>query len=170
MISRAPKSDGEPHDHHYVPRGFLRQWCGPDNQLVRMYRKNGKIRCRRIAPKGVASANDLYNLRDIGISPAVFLTLFTLEQRFGARLNEYNFEKTLMQEIDDRGIAAHRKLLEKGSKGLNSNTVFDLLRFIYILGASEPRLSGSRPGSGDQPPRKITFRARLARKPTPQRR
>lgn len=137
-MSTSQKSDGEPHDHHFVPRGFLRQWCGPDNQLAHIFRKDGEIRCRRIGPKGVASRRDLYNLRDIGISRAVFLTLFTLEQKFGARLDEYNFEKTLMQEIDDRGIAAHRKFLEKGTAALDPDTLHDLLRFIFILGARNP--------------------------------
>jgi Protein of unknown function (DUF4238) len=137
-MSIARRSDGEPHDHHYVPRGFLRQWCGADKQLAHIYRDHGRIRCRRIGPKGVASKHDLYNLRDIGISPAVFLTLFTLEAKFGVKLDERNFEKTLMQEIDTRGIAAHRKFLQDSKAASNSDTLYDFLRFIYILGARNP--------------------------------
>jgi hypothetical protein len=130
--------DGDPHDHHFVPRGFLRQWCGTDNQLSRIYRGYGKLHCRRIGPKGVASDDDLYNLRDTGISPAVFLAIFTLEAKFGTNLTEYNFEKTLMQEIDTRGIAAHKKFLTDNNAPNDQGALYDLLRFIYVLGARNP--------------------------------
>src|SRR5262245_34830862 len=133
------QADGKPHDHHFVPRGFLRQWCGDDNQLAHIHRGyRGEIRCKRIGPKGVASKDDLYNLRDVGTSPAVSLALFTLEQKFGANLEERNFELTLMQDIDDRGVGAHRKFLTDKNAPHDPDTLYDLLRFIYILGARNP--------------------------------
>jgi hypothetical protein len=129
----------EPRDHHFVPQAFLRQWCGPDRRLCRMYKAYGKLQCRRNSPRSLAFKRDLYYIKEPGESLSVLLTLFVLGEKFKRRTGEYNFEKTLMQEIDDRGLKAHRKFLTDPNAHADENALYDLLRFIYILRARNPK-------------------------------
>jgi hypothetical protein len=137
-MSKAAPIDPEPHDHHFVPQGFLKQWCGNDNQLCRIRKERGKIHCRRIGPKGVAFRKDLYNLKDLGDSAAVSLTLLVLIAEHGRPVNELNFEKDLMLEIDTRGLQAHRKFLVDPRAPVDTQALYDLLRFLYVLRARNP--------------------------------
>lgn len=137
-MSKSPKVDSEPHDHHFVPQGFLKQWCGPDNQLCRITKRYNKVHCRRIGPKGVAFRRDLYNLKDLGESAAVGLTLLVLAAKHGREVENLNFEKDLMHEIDTRGIQAHQKFLEDVRAPADQQALYDLLRFLYVLRARNP--------------------------------
>src|ERR1700748_2297505 len=129
----------EPRDHHFVPQAFLRGWCGQDHRLCRMYKAYGKLRCRRHAPRSVAFRRDLYYIKEPEETLSLFLTMSVLGEKFNRTMEEYNFEKTLMQEIDNRGLKAHRKFLTDPNARSDQDALYDLLRFMYLLRARNPK-------------------------------
>jgi hypothetical protein len=104
-----------------------------------MYKAYGKLRCRRHAPRSVAFRRDLYYIKEPGETLSLFLTMFVLGEKFDRTMEEYNFEKTLMQEIDNRGLKAHRKFLTDPNARSDQDALYDLLRFMYLLRARNPK-------------------------------
>lgn len=130
----------EPHNHHFVPRGFLRQWAADGTHIVRIFCRHGRTISQKASTKQVAYSRDLYNIKDPGDSLAVFLMITNYAMQHGVMLTDWNFEKSLMKEIDDSGLKAHRAVLEDAAAMANETIMTDLLRFLYVLNARNPKM------------------------------
>jgi Protein of unknown function (DUF4238) len=137
--TRKSRQRSEPRRHHFVPRGFLRQWCADGKTLHRFRRTPNGLAHDRIDPRHTAFAENLYNIRSpYRDSLTIQLVLNILEDRFGELVTDLNLELSLMDEVDRRGIEAQRKFLARpiaGADPPDQEMIYDLLRFLYLLSA-----------------------------------
>ncbi|MFQ6759568.1 DUF4238 domain-containing protein [Desulfovibrionaceae bacterium CB1MN] len=74
--------------HHFIPRFYLRAWCGEQRQLW-VYGRNrvGKLFLKRRPDKAVGYVEDLYALRPEGVHPALDYAPDAIERDFFSRLD-----------------------------------------------------------------------------------
>jgi hypothetical protein len=66
-----------PHNHHFIPAFFLKQWAGPDGKLVEYSIKHEKVIAKRVGPNATGYEYDLYAFPDLPAETAQFI-----EQKF----------------------------------------------------------------------------------------
>jgi hypothetical protein len=66
-----------PHNHHFIPAFFLKQWAGPDGKLVEYTIKHGRLISKHVSQASTGYEYDLYALNELPPESAQFI-----EQRF----------------------------------------------------------------------------------------
>ena len=56
---------GEPRDHHFIPKFFLKSWCDKNGQLIEYTKKNGKLIAKPVGPGGTGFQRDAYAFPDL---------------------------------------------------------------------------------------------------------
>jgi hypothetical protein len=78
-----------PHDHHYIPVFYLKQWCSPNTKkLVEYSIKHGKLIVKSVGPRSTGFQTDLYSFPELPPDLAQHL------------------EKVFMQYLDDAAARA----------------------------------------------------------------
>ena len=113
---------GQPIDHHFIPRFFLRPWCGEDGKLTCFAMKHGRLCVDRYTPAQVAKQAYLYSLH--GVSP---------EQ---AQL----IETDILRPIDNAAAPIQKVLLNTTVVNLTAKQREDWGRFMLSLRARTPHI------------------------------
>ena len=51
---------GEPRDHHFMPRFFLKAWCDDSGKLIEYTKKNDKLISKSVGPGATGFQRDAY--------------------------------------------------------------------------------------------------------------
>jgi hypothetical protein len=66
-----------PHDHHFIPAFYLRQWCGHTGKLIEYTIKHGKLIPKPVGPDATGYEFDLYAFPELPLDQSQFI-----EQKF----------------------------------------------------------------------------------------
>lgn len=84
----------QPRKHHYIPRFYLKKWCGADGRLERYTKYGNKIAHRRVHPNATGWKKGLYDISDAPEDSRAIL------------------ETHFFQILDDKAAPAFKKLNE----------------------------------------------------------
>ncbi|MEH2683224.1 DUF4238 domain-containing protein [Rhizobium leguminosarum bv. viciae] len=107
--------------HHFLPRSYLREWCGSDHKFTRFSRdRRGAFSAKRYGPESVGGRQDLYALQSVPVS-----------QKQSLELEEF-------QRIDENAVVPLRLLRNGGiPKDNKARLDWSTLVFSLILRAPE---------------------------------
>ena len=111
----------EPRKHHYIPKFYLKNWCGADARLICYKRVPSGIIHERISPKSTAYEKDLYTLAHL-----------PEDLRQG-------IEKDVTADVDNRAAEALRKMVaDKSAKSLTTADRLGWAQFVVSLPIRNP--------------------------------
>lgn len=113
---------GQPIDHHYIPRFFLRPWCGADGKLTCYSVKHARLCVDRYTPAQVAKQAYLYSLQGVSDEQAQII------------------ETDILRPIDDAAAPIHKLLLNDSSPNLSARQREEWGRFLRSLRARTPHI------------------------------
>lgn len=113
---------GQPIDHHFIPRFFLRPWCDADGKLTCYSVKHGRLCVDRYTPAQVAKQAYLYSLHGVSDEQAQII------------------ETDILRPIDDAAAPIHKLLLNDPTPTLSSRQREDWGRFLLSLRARTPQI------------------------------
>ena len=112
----------QPIDHHFIPRFFLRPWCGDDGRLTCFAIKHGRLCIDSYTPAQVAKQPYLYSLH--GVSPEQAQVI----------------ETDILRPIDDAAAPIHKILFDRSILNLTAKQREAWGRFIISLRARTPQI------------------------------
>lgn len=62
-----------PRDHHFIPAFYLKQWAGPNGELIEYARKGGKLIAKPVGPRATGFERDLYAFPELPPDDAQFI-------------------------------------------------------------------------------------------------
>ena len=113
---------GKPIDHHYIPRFFLRPWCGTDGKLTCFSMKHERLCVDRYTPAQVAKQAYLYSLQGVSAEQAQVI------------------ETDILSPIDDAAAPIHKILLNDTTLNLTNKQREEWGRFLLSLRARTPQI------------------------------
>lgn len=122
----------QPIDHHFIPRFFLRPWCGNDGRLTCFAIRHGRLCINRYTPAQVAKQAYLYSLH--GVSPEQAQVI----------------ETSVLRPIDDAAAPIHKLLLGTTSPNLTAKQREAWGRFMLSLRARTPQIIATFRDKGRQ--------------------
>jgi hypothetical protein len=100
-----------PHDHHFVPVFYLKQWA-PNGKLIAYTRPRGAVFRKEVSPRATGYERDLYSFPGLGEELSHFL------------------ESVFLQQNDSVAAVALRKLIAREKTGWTSDLRSSWSRFL----------------------------------------